>query len=176
MDEGKGEPSPDKNGKARVARGPELRRPSMKGAWTCARVSSLSSHHLQVVPHDSRRFLSSFGHDVDSKKETACANTQIPRPELRSLIIAEVASPQWHSPQKHTKKKIKSPTTQKPSREGSPKTIIEDTRLSSSLSLDPVHPLGTSDLGLPRLATQLCDSPIPSALRRRLRRYVMAAY
>ena len=74
----------------------------------------------------------------------------------RRCGVATVAQPTKHTTQK---KRVRPTDRQKPAREGSPENDrrrVEDTRLSGSLSLDPVHPLGTSDLCLPRP----CDTPL----------------
>jgi hypothetical protein len=114
----------------------------------------------------------------DAKKER---KKQISRPELCSFIIADVASPQWHSPQStQPKKKESDRLTDKSRREKAPpKTTVEESKTPGCqvlcLSI-PFIPWGLRTSVSQGLAIHLCDSSIPSAFRRRLRRYVMAAY
>lgn len=167
MDEGKGEPGPDKNGKAR--RAPV----SIRAFDQCANFQP-SSHHCRY----SRSFLYSATLRMRrrDKKARAGAKIEIPRSASHPFIIAEVASPQWHSPQQQP---TKTSDRQKPRREGSSKTNFTSRRRHQAVMFcisRSRSSRGPSDLCLPRLAIHLCDSSIPSALRRRLRRYVMAAY
>jgi hypothetical protein len=164
-----------------------LRRPAF-GALTCEQTSQSSSHHLSPCRNvamsllNARCFFDSatmwMRRREERKKETKKPLAQTSRFHGRSCAhsssIADVASPQWHSPPNTPPKKGVRPTDKSRHEKGSPKTTVEDTRLPGPLSLDPVHPLlGTSDLCLPRRAIHLCDSSTPSAFRRRLRRYVM---
>jgi hypothetical protein len=129
-------------------------------------------------------------HDVSlTRPRCGCDDGKKERKKERNRFhgrsCAHSSSQMWrrHSGTAHKthrqKKESDRPTDKSRAREGSPKTTVEESKTPGCqvlcLSI-PFIPWGLRTSVSQGLAIHLCDSSIPSAFRRRLRRYVMVAY